>query len=408
MKKRILLVEGLPPSLRELGEELAVASKEWEVHYKNTGVGALDLLAEIPCDAVVADLRLIDMGGHQLAGQVMQRFPRLHRVILADLGDLQSLLKCVGSVHQFLAKPCEAERLKVLLERAFAFDVWLPNQTVRELVGRMPRLPSPAASYTRLVTELQAAAPSLEAIGELVAEDPAVAAKVLQLANSAAYGPPLDEADPVLAVEELGLENTRGLVLLAHSYSSFNDLEGDGFSVDALWRHSVRTGRFARWIGQAEDASGETIQQAFSAGLLHDIGKLALGANLPKLFRDARQLMTSRHLTDWESEQEIFGATHGEVGACLLATWGLPVPVVEAVAHHHHPTRFLSNLFSPLTAVHVANAFEHAASLSDARARVDRSYLRELGVENRLPRWWDFCHTRPTEEPASASPDLRS
>src|SRR5437867_4286537 len=248
MKKKILLVDDVTASLRELKEELAGHSNDWELFYKSTGIGALDLLAQIPCDAIVADLRLVDMSGNQLAGEVMQRYPRMHRVILADLGDLQSLLKCVGNAHQFLAKPCAGERLQIVLQRAFEFDVWLPNQTVRELVGRMPKLPSPADSYTCIVKQLQADSPALEAIGELVAGDPAITAKVLQLANSAAYGPPLDEADPVLAVEELGFENTRGLVLLSHSYSNFKDLEGSGFSVDSLWRHSQRTARFSRRI----------------------------------------------------------------------------------------------------------------------------------------------------------------
>ncbi len=226
MKKRILLVDGVNATLRELKEELASRCTEWELFYKNTGVGALDLLAETACDAVVADLRLIDMSGNQLARDVMQRYPRIHRVILADLGDLQSLLKCVGNVHQFLVKPCEAQRLKTVLQRAFEFDVWLPNQTVRELVGRMPQLPSPPDSYVRIVKQLESNSASLKTIGGLVAEDPALTAKVLQLANSAAYGPALDEADPVSAVEELGVENTRGLVLLSHSYSNFRDLVG--------------------------------------------------------------------------------------------------------------------------------------------------------------------------------------
>jgi len=402
MKKRILLVDGVNATLRELKEELASRCTEWELFYKNTGVGALDLLAETACDAVVADLRLIDMSGNQLARDVMQRYPRIHRVILADLGDLQSLLKCVGNVHQFLVKPCEAQRLKTVLQRAFEFDVWLPNQTVRELVGRMPQLPSPPDSYVRIVKQLESNSASLKTIGGLVAEDPALTAKVLQLANSAAYGPALDEADPVSAVEELGVENTRGLVLLSHSYSNFRDLVGSSFSVDSLWHHSLKTSRFARWIAQAENAHADTIQQAATAGLLHDIGKLALAANLPSLFRTALERGTPKQMTSWEAEQAVFGATHSEVGACLLATWGLPVPLVEAVALHHHPTRFLSSEFSPLTAVHVANVFQHAENLADAIALVDRSYLRESGSDGRLAGWWDSCRTQEIEAPVGA------
>ncbi len=107
-------------------------------------------------------------------------------------------------------------------------------------------------------------------------------------------------------------------------------------------------------------------------------------------------------MTSWEAEQAVFGATHSEVGACLLATWGLPVPLVEAVALHHHPTRFLSSEFSPLTAVHVANVFQHAENLADAIALVDRSYLRESGSDGRLAGWWDSCRTQEIEAPVGA------
>ena len=71
-------------------------------------------------------------------------------------------------------------------------------------------------------------------------------------------------------------------------------------------------------------------------------------------------------LSTWEAEEEVFGASHGEIGGSLLGYWGLPMAVVEAVALHHHPTRFLSDSFSPLTAVHVANAIEHATILCES------------------------------------------
>jgi HD-like signal output (HDOD) protein/CheY-like chemotaxis protein len=399
MKKRILLVDGITAALHEIKDDLVSQCAEWEWIYVGTGVGALDMVSRSHYDAIVVDLRLPDLSGTHLITQVMKQNPRIYRVLLADLGDPQSLLRCVGNVHQFLAKPCDAERLYVVLQRAFEFELWLPNQTVRDLIGRIPKLPSPPTQYARVVRELQSDFVSEDKTAELIANDPAMTAKVLQLANSAAYGPPLDEADPVLAIKEIGLANTRGLILLAHTYSGFRELEGSGFSVDQLWSHSQRTGRFARWIAEAEGADGPVVQQAATAGLLHDIGKVALAANLPSAFCEVQELMHSTNVTAWEAEQKIFGATHSEVGGCLLSIWGLPPPVVEAVALHHHPTRFLSHSFSPLTAVHVANGFQYVSDSRKADEFLDNAYLAALGLGGRLREWWDYCSAKENAKP---------
>jgi putative nucleotidyltransferase with HDIG domain len=400
MKSRIVFADGVTGQLREVQEHLRELAPSWELSTVRGGLEALTFLAQTPCDAIVTDLELRDMTGLQLATQVMRQYPQMHRLILADLGDLESLLRCVGTVHQFLAKPCEASRLQVVLHRAFALDVWLPNQAVRQLLGRMPQLPSPADIYSAVVAELQRDPVSLDTVAALIAGDPPMAAKVLQLANAVAYGPPLDEADPVQAVKELGLANTRAMLLLAHSYSSYREIDGQGFSIAALWEHSRRIRRIAREIARVEDLGPEQRELAATAGLVHDIGKIALAANLTPQFHQALDLARTRDLALWEAEQEVFGATHDEVGGCLLGIWGLPLPVVEAVAMHHHPTRFLSDSFSPLTAVHVASALEKALTLEEFRKQVDRAYLGELGLEPRVDLWWERC--RPQREPEAA------
>jgi HD-like signal output (HDOD) protein/ActR/RegA family two-component response regulator len=400
MRKRILLVDDVAGTLKNIKDELASRAPEWEVFYTALGFKALEFLAQTPCDVVVTDLRLADLSGAQLAAQVMKQYPRIHRVLLADLGDLQSLLRCVGGAHQLLAKPCEAERLRLVLERAFQTDVWLPNQAVRQIVGSIPKLPSPADLYAAVVEELESTSPSLEKVCALIASDPAMTAKVLQFANSAVYGLPLDEADPTNAAKDIGMENTKGVILLSHSFSNFRELEATGFSVETLWRHSQKVGRWARWIAGSEGAGETMAQQSATAGLLHDIGKLALGANLPQQFERVLQLMRTQGRSASDAEQAVFGATHGEVGGCLLAIWGLPVPVVEAVALHHHPARFFSDIFNPLTAVHVANAFQHAENAEQTARLVDRDYLKELGLENKLSDWWRLCREEEQKENA--------
>jgi HD-like signal output (HDOD) protein len=211
---------------------------------------------------------------------------------------------------------------------------------------------------------------------------------VLQLANSAAWGPPLDEADPHAATQGLGLLNVKRTLLLAHGGYSFREAEAAGFDAPRLWRHARKTSHLARLIATAEQSSPELVKQAATAGLLHNLGKIALVANQVDRYRLVMERQRHAGVPAWEAEQQVFGATHGEVGGCLLGLWGLPMPVIEAVALHHHPTCFLSNNFSPLTAVHVANGLLAAPDLDAARARLDLNYLAALQLDHRLPAWW--------------------
>jgi HD-like signal output (HDOD) protein len=398
MRRRILFADSPTRELHDLRAALASRNTEWTIEYAMGGEAALAFLARQSCDAVVTDLFLEDMPGLDFLARVLSQYPQTHRLVLTDLGDPASLFRCVGGVHQFLSKPCEADRLELVLDRTFSFQLWLPNQTVRTLMGRLPNLPSLPQNYTAIIKELRHESPSIERVAAAVAQDPPSSAKLLQLANSAAYGPPLDEADPVRAVRDLGLTNTQGALLLSHTYSDFHEATASGFSPEALHQHALRTSRMARCIAEAEHVNHQGIQQSATAGLLHDLGKIALAVNLPEQYRDCRKLCIDQ--PEWEAEQTVFGANHAEVAGCLLALWNLPVPVVEAVALHHHPTRFRKDRFTALTAVHAANIFDHSPDFETASRRIDLAYLRELGIEDRLERWWKACVTeRETDRP---------
>jgi len=392
-QRKILVAGSAETELPEVCQELNATTSNWVWRHALNGMSALDLLTREPFDAVVADLRLNDLSGLQLLNQVMAQWPKAHRLILADPGALDALLRCVGGVHQFLARPCEPQRLLAVLSRAFKLDVWLPNETVRKLLGRLPFLPSHADAYHAVVAHLEAG--RLEEASRQIALDPPMAAKLLQLANSAAWGPPLDEADPAQAARELGLSNVRRTLLLSHTYSGFRDLEVAGFEIGGFVVHARQTSEIARRIAELECAPPEMVEQATAAGLLHNLGKLALAVNLPHKYGAVLKAQANARLASWEAAQEVVGATHGEVGGSLLALWSLPLPVIEAVAFHHHPACFLSQAFSPLTAVHVANAFLGCVSLEQARSRLDLGYLGMIGVEQRLPEWWSCRADHP-------------
>jgi putative nucleotidyltransferase with HDIG domain len=310
------------------------------------------------------------------------------------MADQQAAMKCVGTAHQYLVKPSDVATISSALDRAFSLDAWLPSEAVQKLIAQMKKLPSPPNLYFKIVSELQSPDSSIENIGSLVSQDPVLSAKLLQVVNSAVFGLQMQVVSAAEAVMYLGMETTKALVLLAHTFSYFDKVRTADFSIEKLWKHSVATGKFAEKIARIEGSDAEVAGQAFTGGMLHDIGKLLLAANVPDAFKEALAKSRAEQIHLWDAESSVLGASHGELGACLLGIWGLPMPIIESVALHHYPVRFLSKQFCPLTAVHAANAIEHETQKEAAGvviASVDANYLAELGLAERLETWRDLC-----------------
>jgi HD-like signal output (HDOD) protein len=157
-----------------------------------------------------------------------------------------------------------------------------------------------------------------------------------------------------------------------------------------LWDHSLNTAAAAKVIAIAENVERKIADEAFIAGMLHDTGKLVLGLNFVEQCNEVVRLARENKQEIWMIELEVFGATHADVGGYLLGLWGLPVPVVEAIALHHNPGKTTHKIFSPLTAVHAANILTHESRRSDngtSAGQIDAKYLDELGLSDRLETW---------------------
>ena len=161
-----------------------------------------------------------------------------------------------------------------------------------------------------------------------------------------------------------------------------------------LWQHSLIIAHLAKSIAIAEHQPLDICNTAFTAGLMHDCGKLVIAHYLPE--RYGALLSTSyRSLNAFEAaEHGMLGLSHADVGGYLLALWGLPDSMVEAVVFHHHPSDCPAVGFTPLTAVHIAEGFERcglAPLPSTLEAEVDRPYLDRLGLAQRIPIWADLA-----------------
>jgi HD-like signal output (HDOD) protein/ActR/RegA family two-component response regulator len=402
MKKRILFVEDNLLLRQMYLMMMEGESDSWESVAAADAREALSLMEQAPFEVVVSDMRMPGMDGIELMGVVRQLYPRSSRIILSGLSDQAEIARSLDSTHQFLAKPFDIKALKATLSRLGKLDAYLKDERLQALVGQMRVLPSFPSAYHQIMKELGSEDPSIERLAQIIAQDPSMTAKLLQIANSAAGGRATKAASPFEAVQFVGLSAVRSLALSAHIFRCFEHIKLKEFSLTHLWDHSIRSGFIAQTIMQIEHAEPADVEEAHIAGMLHDLGKLMLADSMPDRFQKALALASEHQLTSEKAEFEMFGADHSGAAAYLLSLWGLPVTMVEAVAFHHTPSGSAHTEFGVLTAVHVADVLEHELATEPSACLLpvfDCGYLAAAGVEHRIEKWRNII----VEEFASAS-----
>lgn len=382
----ILFVDDEPNILSALQRMLRGQRSDWKMSFACSGEEALHILAEIDVDVIVSDMKMPGMGGAELLEKVSELHPHIVRVILSGYSEKEGSMSSVGSAHQYLSKPCDPEVLKTTITNVCAQRELLTDRGLRQLVSRLPSIPSLPGIYVELVDELGKADCSTRRIAELIRRDIGMTVKILQIVNSAFFGISRPISDARTAVDFLGLETIASLTLGVGVISQFEQ-RGQGAMFADLWAHSMSVGVAASNIAAIEKT--DTRSDAFTAGLLHDIGRIILAVNVPEEYRTACELFAAEHISMVDAETQVFGATHAEVGAYLLGLWGLPSEVVRAVAFHHDPLAVPGERFTALTAVHAANGILRKAHLEqdtcDTKLHLD--YLSQIGLIERLPVW---------------------
>jgi HD-like signal output (HDOD) protein len=386
--KHVLFVDDDPNVLAALKRMLRALREEWEVGFADGGDKALEYMAQTPVDVIVTDMRMPGMNGAQLLEQVVALHPGTVRIALSGQSNQEMLMRVAGLAHQYLSKPCDTETLKSTIRRSLALRDHYDSETINRLVSRMNSLPSLPNNYQEVLQELRAPEPSLKRVAEIITRDAAMTAKVLQLVNSAFFGIPRRITNPLQAVTLLGLQTVNGLILAAGVFSQYDTARIASFSADDLIEHSLQVAALAKQIAISRKADEVLANDTFVAGVLHDVGKLVLAVNFSKQYGETLTAAKECNGELCQLEREAFGADHADVGGYLLGLWGLPSSLIEAVAFHHTPTMAQATGFTPLTAVHVANAFSYLGeAIPSPSSKIDEAYLQSIGVAGELPAW---------------------
>lgn len=394
--RKVLFVDDMPEVLRMLQRTLNPIKGEWDMRFVGSASEALAALEKDAVDVLATDLIMPEMDGFQLLKEAKSRYPMMVRIAFSGQQGQSLGLRSTDLAHQFLEKPIDAELLRAIMRRACGLRALLADEQVRKVVTNLKNLPSLPALYQELMDEIHSRDASLKKVAKIIAKDMAMVTKILQLVNSAFFGLRSTVSNPEQAVALLGSETIRSLVLSMQAFSKFDGAALPGFSLDALWQHGLKTSGYAKVIAKQERVSQAMLDDAFTAGLLHDIGILLLVSNMPEDYKRVLALQKEKALLDWQAEQEIFGVTHAEVGAYLLSLWGVGEAIVESVAFHHRPSACGEVAFSPLTAVHVANALAEGEQPVGEGVRplaIDEAYLTKLGKLNQLAAWKEACQS---------------
>ena len=384
---RILFVDDEQRVLDGLRRSLHAMRSEWQAEFSRGGAEALKALEESHFDVIVTDMRMPGIDGAALLQIVMEKYPQLLRVVLSGESESAALIRSVGVAHQYLSKPCSVEELTATVSRAASLRRFLEDEKLRAILSRIDTLPSVPPLYLEMVKLLNSPYTSLDQVGRVIAKDMAMCAKVLQLANSAFFGRRQTISNPAEAAGLLGFNMLKSLSLAVHIFKVDTAADVAGFRLDELWQHSLKVSLFAERIAQTlSPRDTELRYQAQVAGLLHDVGRLVMARKLAVNFKAARELSAAKGISQVEAEKEIFGTSHAELGAYVLALWGLPDAVVEAVAFHHSPEQMTGDCRRrPVAAVHAADRLSHATTAEEMEQCV--TYLSGLCTDLSAAAW---------------------
>jgi HD-like signal output (HDOD) protein len=389
MKRRILFVDDEPQILEGLKHRLHRQRKQWEMRFAESGATALEILAQEPIDIIVTDMRMPQMDGATLLRKVQELHPHVVRIVLSGHAELETALRAVPVAHQFLNKPSEPGVIESVVERACNLQLLINDDIVKQTVGKIDKLPSLPRVYSQLMVALSNENTSTDDVGRILKQDMAICAKTLQVVNSAFFRLPRAIGKIEEAVRYLGLTTVKHIALAVEVFQRGKSHSQPplGFSMEALQQHSLLVGEVAS--GFFSDK--QTKEDAFVVGLLHDIGKLLIAVELPdhmtKILLEMKASSSPMNI----AEEKVWGVTHAEVGGYLLGLWGLPYPVIEAVANHHAPSRVDTKEFGILAAVHVSDALVHEVvdrrGAAEQFAGLNLAYLENLGIADKVDAW---------------------
>jgi HD-like signal output (HDOD) protein/CheY-like chemotaxis protein len=381
--KRILFVDDEENVLNGIRRMLRSSRDEWEMEFAASGEAALQVCSERAFDVVVSDLRMPGMDGAQLLSEIRDLYPGTARIVLSGYSDAALAAKAVPVAYRVLGKPCDPAELKETIDRVCTLQDVISRPALRRVIGTLGELPTMSATYLALNRAISDEGSSISTIAKIVEQDVGMSTKILQVANCGFFGLSSGASSIAQAVGYLGMNVIKTLALQTETFRAFVP---SARIPTSYWEKMQRNSQYTAAIAGTLPVTREIREVTMIAALLHDAGVLALASAMPDQFTLVLDEIEQKNCSQVEAEEAIFGTSHAEIGAYLLGLWGIHSIAIEAIAHHHHPTRIRHIGLDCSLAVYLSDLIAHGMEKppddSDAEGLTasDRMELETLGL----------------------------
>ncbi len=254
------------------------------------------------------------------------------------------------------------------------------HENILSKIKNLPSIPTVMIEVSRLLDNTSTSAVEL---GRLVAKDQGLVAKLLSVANSPLYGLPRKVATIDFAIIILGFEQLKDIVMALTVLESLKGPESPRWDRRAYWLHSLMIASASKRI--ADDLGYNKSGEAFTAGLLHDLGIAVIQRNFNKEFNEILDLVENEGMPHLEAEVKVLGVTHQEIGDYLGEKWKLPETLTKSIANHHYPLKSINQKLSAI--VHLADYMTYKFQLGnfdwDDNFIIDQSIVNILNLHNK-------------------------
>ena len=382
----ILFVDEKAELVERLRDAFYRRKSEWNVEHAKSQPQAIELLRASKFDIIITDSQVSGFDGVDLLNHVHAKYPGMTRILLTKPSEIDSIARMSEAAHQFAFKPCVPTDLVALIGRAGALNSRIQSEIVRRLVGGTKHVPSAPRTALKIASLIAKGEATVQEVGELIERDPGLSVRVLQVANSALFRRSRELTNVSDAVSFIGFETAKALAIANEAFritpeNKFLMRLIDDTCEKAFWGAAM-TSKFL---------SGHPLREtAMTAALVRDIGILITANANPQIYKVAMD----RHLganSIADVERTCLGVTHAEIGGHLLALWGIPVPIVEAVTYHH-AIQESSMEAKVMTAIHVADivAEHQLSSLQEVRDAINWLFIDVNDLRDEVEEWLEL------------------
>jgi HD-like signal output (HDOD) protein/ActR/RegA family two-component response regulator len=356
------------------GLKRAFFRSKWQLLFADSADKALQILKQESVDFIISDMRMPGMNGADLLEIVSVLYPQIVRIILSGHSNEETAKKASFVAHQWFNKPCQSKALENVLNHIYLVRNSLPNPAVREAVGKIKTLPSPPKVYMRLSASLNDKSIDMQKISEIIANDPALVAKILQLTNTSFFSNGKQVESLAEAITRLGVDLVFSIVIAAETYDKIHEILG--YSITDEQKHCLSTARLA-----ASMVEPSFRQETILVGLLHNIGKFILCQLSPDIMASyiKQRVIGADNI---ELEQRLFNTDHTQLAGYLLHLWNFSYNLIENIVLHHQPLKLMKGNFGSGAAVYVASRLLRQQD-------IDEDFIEHFNIADKIIVWRD-------------------